>query len=152
MKTLALDLATEFGWAWFEDGVLEYSSHHKLKGKTRGHKMGQFYEWLEAELACHDADMVVWEAVAPGHFQAMKFLCKMEGIVEMVTAGVPNKQVHSGTLKKWACGYGKATKEQMMDIARQYEPLVGDNNQADAILVGVYFHEQDNQENRYAAD
>lgn len=51
--------------------------------------------------------------------------------------------VHSGTLKKWACGSGKAEKDQMKKAAALHigRPPI-DDNEADAILIGLMVWEE----------
>jgi len=144
MKMLSLDLGTNFGFAWFEDGELIWSGNDKLVGKKRGMKMECFYNWLVWQLAKDFPDVVAWEAVSPGHFQAVKFLTKMEGIVEMLTYGVENKTVHASTLKKWMTGYGRAKKEDMIQGVNHKTGLsITDDNESDAVAVGLYFLDPD---------
>jgi Holliday junction resolvasome RuvABC endonuclease subunit len=57
--------------------------------------------------------------------------------------GIPMYSVAVPTLKKWATGSGKATKDEMGEAARKfYDGVITDDNHADAILAAHYGYEK----------
>ena len=63
----------------------------------------------------------------------MGWVCSLEEVCDSL--GVELKSVHTGTLKKFATGFGKASKEEMVKAARKLKPDVKSEDEADAIHV-----------------
>jgi len=68
-------------------------------------------------------------------------------VTEIKTAAANHKieitTVHSGTLKKWACGHGKANKKEMYKKAcKLVTKELKDDNEADAVLMYLYMKEK----------
>lgn len=64
-----------------------------------------------------------------------KRIYELAGTVKtgLVKTGFPYEIVHIGTLKKLATGYGRASKDEMVQAAQEFCPEVEDDNIADAI-------------------
>ena len=60
--------------------------------------------------------------------------------------------LHSATLKKYATGSGKASKEEMVLTAEQRYGKVRDDNQADALHLLAYARENYNVDSRPTGD
>ena len=143
---LALDIGTKLGWATYERGVfLAHGMENftpKPKTKTRpaphpGERFKALSDFLNERV--WDSDKIVYEAVARhvgtraahvyGGFLAiiLDFACANE---------IPVEGVAVGTIKKYATGSGRASKEQMIEAASAivgYE--IKDDNEADAICL-----------------
>ena len=136
-KILALDLASRTGWAHSDGhgGVIDLRNKQKDWGQM-GHRFS--YELRELLQQC-PTDKIVCE-LPPNrllgaarmillglHWQARAIA--FEHVIPFVNVPVP-------TLKKWATGDGRASKEDMVEAARKMsgtEPV--DDNHADAILI-----------------
>jgi Holliday junction resolvasome RuvABC endonuclease subunit len=87
-----------------------------------------------------EVDLAVYEQ---SHFRggaATEIGVNLTGrIQELCTdRGIEYSIIHTASLKKWACGHGKADKAQMVNRAAAYlgrAPI--DDNEADAVLIGM---------------
>jgi Holliday junction resolvasome RuvABC endonuclease subunit len=142
MRILALDCATKTGWALvtegriLESGVLDFA---KRRGESNGSMFLRFRVWLQIML--REVDFVVYEMAHHRGGAATEICVNLTGRVQELCAAkkIEYSTVHSGTLKKWACGGGKADKQKMLHAALIYlgRPAE-DDNEADAVLMGMW--------------
>lgn len=159
MIILALDLATRTGWAVVKDGrVIEsgVQAFDKRRGESNGVLFLRARKWLtefafpspavSAEgLRRAIPDLIAYEQA---HFRggaATEVCVGLQTRVQEIAAewGIESAPVPTSTLKKWATGVGRAEKPAMIAwaasrIGRQPE----DDNEADAIAVGLWAAEQ----------
>ena len=139
-QILALDLASVTGWhhSSGDGGVIDLRNKQRDWGRM-GHQFN--YELNELIQQC-PTDKIVCE-LPPN---------RLLGAARMILLGlhwqaraiayeyvIPFENVAVPTLKKWATGSGKATKEDMIRAARDLggrEPI--DDNHADAMLLCAY--------------
>ena len=101
----------------------------------------RFRAWLGNVLSAMKFDVVVYEQAHHRGGAATEICVNLTGRIQEACAerGVEFASVHSGTLKKWTCGSGKADKAEMIAKAKILlgrEPL--DDNEADAVNMAVY--------------
>lgn len=140
MRTiLALDLGTKTGWAIkteIEEITSGSQSFHSKRHEGAGMRYLKFKRWLEQMIESNGITEVYYEEVRRhvgtdaahvyGGLQSqLQVIC--------VEKGIPFSSVPVGTIKKSATNKGNASKEQMVEAARQagFDPK--DDNQADAI-------------------
>jgi len=140
MKILALDTGTKTGWA--TEGLSGVQNFAAKRGDSPGLKFLNFRSWLAEIIRLTSPDLIVYEqAHHRGGFATESCL---GFVTEVKTAAALNNieltTVHSGTLKKWACGHGKASKKDMIDQAchRMKTGKIEDDNEADAVLMYLY--------------
>jgi hypothetical protein len=142
MMILALDCATKTGWALTSEGRLRESGvqdFSKRRGESNGAMFLRYRTWLSSML--HGVEFVVYELAHYRGGAATEICTNLTGRVqeECAARGIEFASVHSGTLKKWACGGGKAEKSKMIDRSRFYlgrDPI--DDNEADAVLMAFW--------------
>jgi hypothetical protein len=127
---------TEALWPWLGESKrkqAEGSLGVKISGMKRYHTIENRGNLIVYELAHHRGGA------------ATEICVNLTGRVQEFAAlyGIEYATVHSGTLKKWACGSGKADKGQMMTravaiLGREPE----DDNEADAALMGAWAWEE----------
>ena len=134
MNILALDLGTKTGYATaVESGVEVFHE------ETLGGKLARFTNWLGEMIAWYRHDGIV--AYESPHFRggpATRLLLGMAGVIEAACAmhGVRCESVHSATLKKWATGNGRASKDEMRGAAQKFSDKAWiDDNEVDAYLI-----------------
>lgn len=154
MPVLALDLATKTGWALLdrngrtESGVQEFQLK---RGESKGMRFLRFRKWMKDMLSLGELGsqyskevpgLVIYEMAHHRGGDATE-LCV--GLVTNVLAdaaqhGLEHMSVHSATLKKFATGSGKSSKEEMILKAKEMYPGVEllDDNHADALLMLRY--------------
>jgi Holliday junction resolvasome RuvABC endonuclease subunit len=144
MKIIALDTATKTGWAsrsetgQFMSGVFEIILK---RGESPGMRFLRFRAWLKELITLNGGvDLIVYEQAHHRGGAATQFCVGLT--TEILAAAADNNAesmpVHTGALKKWACGHGKASKEQMMDKAKGIGYHPQDDNEADACLLFSY--------------
>jgi Holliday junction resolvasome RuvABC endonuclease subunit len=159
MSILALDPATACGWAADFGGTIR-SGCWKL---GREHRWLELYRKLETIWEIEPVTVVAIEDVAShgrGEEREVNCLCHQQqhkvklqsqnviashiygGLVAMIEfwadfRGVRVEKVAVGTLKKFATGSGRATKEDMVAWAklRWKDQSIKDDNQADALHI-----------------
>lgn len=143
MKVLGIDQATHTGFAVVEPGILHTSGTHVLRGQV-AQRFSEFAAWFRNMLKTHLPDLVVYEKP---HFRGYDSTLSGVGLISLIQmicyeTGTQCTGVHTATLKKFATGYGKATKTEMTTMANRVEGLslnVKDNNdEADAIHLALY--------------
>ena len=139
----ALDLATQTGWAYRSCGLVTSGSEgFKLK-KTDGPgvRFLKFRSWFRDMLETVKPTKVVYEEVMRwSSGAAAKCYCGLLAVVqtECEAHEVPYEGVHVGTIKKSATKKGNATKEQMIQAAKDLGYSPKDDNEADALHLLQY--------------
>lgn len=143
MNILALDLATETGWAIIADGQKQSGvvTFDVKRGESRGARYLRLNGWLKKKMVEIDHIDVIYHEqahhrggapteIATGFITHVQTFCA-EHNIELLN-------VHTGTLKKFATGKGNASKAEMIEAAkaRGWEPA--DDNEADAALLLEY--------------
>lgn len=140
MKALALDLGTQTGYAYDQEGsvysgVFDLSQRRFEGGGMRYLRFERFLKELFA-----DADAVPEEVV----FEEVRSHLGTDaahvygGLMSILTsfcekAGIPYRAVPVGTIKKHATGSGNAAKDDMMEAAEEQGWAPEDDNEADAL-------------------
>ena len=141
---LGIDQATHTGYAVIAESGDIIVSGTKTFSKSVGARLQEFEEWFDDLLREHAPIMVVYEKP---HFRGYDSTVSCVGLVaEMLkcstATGTPLHGVHSATLKSFATGYGRASKEDMTSAANQATHTklnAKDNNdEADAIHLARY--------------
>ena len=149
-KFLALDLATNVGWAVCANGVVTHGEHSckRIHGKKSqpdenpGAAYFKFRNFLTDSIHLHKPDALLTEYT--GHFQsapARDICCGFRGILLEVAArfGLPLYSYAPMTIKKRFCGTGKADKPMMMAEAKRLGYDVAGPDETDAIAI-LYTH------------
>jgi Holliday junction resolvasome RuvABC endonuclease subunit len=139
MRTLALDLGTATGYAIEKDDQITIGTK-KLRHDRHasGVRALDFYRWLTQMIQEHSIDQVYFERVyahsgtEAAHLYGY-FMYTLAAVCEELhvkCTGIPVT-----TIKKYATGNGRATKEEMVDFARRcgFNPV--DDNAADALAI-----------------
>ena len=139
MKILALDFATQTGWASSKaSGTNRFDTK---RGESPGMRFLRFRAWLEE--MCEKLvrpEVIAYEQPhhrgGPATEVAYGFLTVVKEIA--AEKSIELMPVHSSTLKKWATGKGNAGKPEMIAEAKRrgFDPL--DDNEADACLLYEY--------------
>jgi len=141
MKIIALDTATKTGWAsvsetgQFVSGVFEIILK---RGESPGMRFLRFRAWLKELITLNGGvDLIVYEQAHHRGGAATQFCVGLttEVLAAAAEYNAESMPVHTGSLKKWACGHGKASKEQMMNEAKRIGYHPQDDNEADACLL-----------------
>lgn len=141
-EVLALDVAAHCGYY----SVHESGTWNFTESKRRnGNKMhGAFRTMLLSFIRAYGIRRIVAEDVSVNrHFYDLRRLAELRGVLLEVCdeLELPEPEfVNPSTLKKFATGDGRATKEQMMRACREkyrYEPP--DDNAADACHLYHYY-------------
>ena len=147
MKIIAFDLGKNMAWAsnWSGKSIRKETTINThsflLKGDVRAHRLHSLLSYLlcnHADLPGHD--IVVYETPFARGRDATRSLWGIAGIIEAcaTNAGLPVVDVAVPTIKKFATGHGKASKDQMI-IAAQRMGYVGTNeHEADAVCLLRY--------------
>lgn len=151
LPVLALDLSTNTGWALSDrNGVITsgVQTFDLRRGESKGMRFLRFRKWLKdmfnlGELGkqCNEKNpgLVIYEQP---HFRggfATELLVGFatDVLAEAALFGLDHTVFHTATLKKFATGHGKASKEDMIVKAKEFFPGVEilDDNHADALLL-----------------
>lgn len=143
MTTLALDLATQLGFAIARaDGRIESGSRSfkQRPGAWPGSRWIDFRAWLVEQRRCFDITHITYEIVM-GHVNGGSAAQHVYGgFVAHVEAfachhGITLSSHHVGTIKKAWTGRGNATKPDMVKRCRELGFRPKDDNEADAIAL-----------------
>ena len=141
-QVLALDVATKTGYySLHESGTWNFTESKQ----RNGNKMhGAFRVALVAFIRRYGIRRIVAEDVTVNrHFYDMRRLAELRGILLEVCdeLELPEPEfVNPSTLKKFATGDGRATKEQMIRSCREkYRYEAVDDNAADACHLWHYY-------------
>jgi len=140
-RVLALDLATKTGWAFWTGRSL-HSGMKNLKAKTDGLRLLALYRWLTLTIhGAHGVDVIAVERAAGGkRGAANEVLPALRGIVHLVAAqngSIPIVETAPTSLKKFAVGNGRASKDEMVLAAKKFWPHqeIKTDDQADALCL-----------------
>ena len=147
MVILSLDCATKTGWALikdgrvFESGVQDFT---KRRGDSNGMLFLRFRNWLGAMLDMGPS-LVAYERAHHRGGAATEIAANLTGRVQEECAArqIEYTAVHTASIKLWATGSGRASKEQMMARSVAFlgrEPI--DDNEADAACLGMMAWEE----------
>jgi Holliday junction resolvasome RuvABC endonuclease subunit len=139
MNVLALDLGTSSGYAIWKDSQITIGTKKLRHDKgASGVRALDFYRWLTQMIQEHDISQVYFERVYAhsgteaahlyGYF--MHTLAAVCEELHVKCTGIP-----VGTIKKFATGNGRATKEEMIATARSHGFNPIDDNSADALAI-----------------
>ena len=148
MNTLALDTATQTGWAMRLGSVLysgSQSFQHDPKRESPGMRFLRFSQWLREMIKNNDIGVIVYEQP---HQRGGASTTVGVGLVAVLMAvcaelGVEHQAVHTAKLKKFATGKGNASKEDMlksieaMGVKDAFCELI-DDNEVDAVALLLY--------------
>jgi crossover junction endodeoxyribonuclease RuvC len=144
---LALDLATNFGYARLAAGEIKYGSYRL---PSTGEDVGRFlvaYEEALRGLFAPGCDLIIFEApwVGPQTHQntARKLLC-LAGVTEMVATRleIACREENNATVRKFFIGKGNGKRDELKRLtidacrARGWNPL--DDDAADALALLDY--------------
>ena len=151
MTILALDLGTKTGWAINDDGVIRSGMEDftPKKGDHIGKRYCDFTSWLVDMIIDYDLpDYVYYEMphmrgrrateVLHGYLTCLQNTCYQQELDDPIA-------VHPGTIKKFATGNGRASKEDMILEPNDWvriEKTITDDNEADAICLLKYAESQ----------
>jgi Holliday junction resolvasome RuvABC endonuclease subunit len=146
---LALDCGTRTGWCLLKDGKVHESGvqdFSKMRGESNGVVFLRFRRWLEGMISLPSVEknkvqFVVYEQAHHRGGPATEICTNLTGRVQETCEeyGLLCAGVHTGSLKKFATGSGRASKGKMCDLAAailRREPL--DDNEADAVHLALY--------------
>ena len=140
MNVLALDPATQLGWAASLHGKIAYGSDgfHNNKWDGAGMRFHKFAKWLEQ---WDDIDLIIYEAVRAhtGTTAAHMYggwLALIQSYGER--NDIPYTGVDVPTIKRFWTGSGTATKAKMINEARKRGFNPKDDNDADALAILHY--------------
>lgn len=146
-RVLALDLATQTGWALVANGILTSGSEsfHRYVGcksrpaEHRGQTYLNFQRWLRERILTDKPEAIAYEEPM-GHMKsaaATNILHGFRGIVLLNAAyhQLPVFGYPQPSVKRFATQRGNATKPEMLAWAREAFGEVEDENQADALAV-----------------
>lgn len=139
MNVLGLDPATATGWA---HNCGRFGTWHLGGPAIPGRQLWELYHHMRDLYLEHPFDVIACEEASFGagasQMRTMQFHNRLRGVVEMAAnkLGASILWYAPATLKKWATGSGKATKEQVMRaVETQWRVVPADDNQADAIVL-----------------
>jgi len=135
MNILALDLATKTGWA-HSDGGSGVQDFKPRRGDSPGMRWVEFTAWLRRLLDACPTDIIAYEQAHHRGGAATHVAHSLIGMVEKVSAErkIELTNRHTATIKKYATGNGRASKEDMMEAARKSFCVdIIDDNHADSL-------------------
>lgn len=147
MKILTCDLGTKFGWCvtdgiTYHSGVWDFSSNRFEGG---GMRFLRFETQLEEVLPL--VGHVAYEEVR--RHMGTDAAHVYGGLQAILTKQcdrreIPYQSIPIGTIKKSATGIGNASKEMMVEAARERWPEIEiiDHNQADALHIAAFVVDQ----------
>jgi Holliday junction resolvasome RuvABC endonuclease subunit len=153
MNILALDIGICTGYAIYSiHGAGIRNTTTILSGvKTFEFKRGdspdirflKFQRWVKYVVKTYDIKFIIYEKPFLRGGAASDFLKGFMLIIRMVAVecGASYKGIMGTTLKKYATGNGRASKEDMVLTASQRYGKVKDDNQADALHLLAYARE-----------
>lgn len=148
MKILAIDQATTCGYAVVDNGVIVESgiwnlADKKRSGESRGMRYIRLEKFLHDVFAKHGSELglIVHEQTLLRGGNASEIANGLKAIILKFASelGVEVSCVHTKELKKFASGHGTADKKEMIEACRTLtgiDPV--DDNEADAVLIGVW--------------
>ena len=140
-KIIALDMATQTGYAantapWISGSVC----FPVKRGESPGMRFIRFRAWLyeTLEVMLGEIDLICYEQAHHRGGAATAVCVGMVAILQAFAAehDIELMTVHTATLKKYATGNGRASKEDMIQAARErFDREIMDDNEADALFI-----------------
>jgi len=142
-NVFALDLGSNIGWSLVDGkGRYETGGEISLIGDNRAQKLQHFMSWLDMFLTDNKERIyfVIFERPFTRGLPATRMLWGYAGIVEALVTehGLPVVDELPTTVKKFATGSGKASKETMIETASEKAGLQLGEHESDAYLLGLY--------------
>jgi len=147
MRILSLDQATTTGWAVVEDtgavvasGIWRLADNRRT-GESRGMRYIRFRHEIGFAIRTYNPSMICHEQTLLRGGAATEIANGLKALILETAAerGIEVSCVHTTELKKWATGNGRAEKPDMIKAAQRLSGCVpGDDNEADAILIGLW--------------
>ena len=141
---LALDPATQLGWAFLDGDGSITSGTVRLSSAGGAARVVAFEQWLWPRLAPlrGGRGLVAYEqpVLVRGRAAAHRVLCHLEGALLAMTSAcsVPIAYHTPGAIKAWATGSGRAAKADVIAAMRDRGFDPADDNEADALaLLGL---------------
>jgi len=135
MKILAIDPATETGWAMGKTAYGLWSLKTR-KDESTGMKWLRFKAKIQEVHEMESLDVIVYERPAGRHQGAVIHHAKLAGVIEQfcVENKIEYRAYSAGEIKKFATGKGNSNKEVMIKAAQEKYGYMGSNdNEADAL-------------------
>ena len=138
MNLLAIDPGIKTGWASFAQGHVESGVHEFAlgRGDSPGMRFLRFRNWLADMLTMTGAQLVIYERPHMRGGFATDLLVGFVTRIQEACAerGIECEAVHSATLKKNACGSGRADKSAMVKVAAvRFGKAITSDDEADAL-------------------
>lgn len=140
MKIIAFDLGKNFAWAHNLEKKL-VAAHWVLPGETRAHRLGALDRDLtNLFLNLDGLDIVIYETPFARGRDATRTLWGIAGLIEACAsnAGLPVVDAAVPTIKKFATGSGKASKEEMIAAAKKMGYKGKNEHEADSVCLLRY--------------
>jgi crossover junction endodeoxyribonuclease RuvC len=146
---LALDLASETGWALasrgaIESGVVDFTPRH---GESAGMRYVRFNAWLDTML--RSVTLVIYEGGSfhrGGPATELAYGLSTRVIEAATRHGIMHTSVNISTLKKWLTHSGRADKAAVLGaVNRRFrigQPPIENDNEADALALLHYALDQ----------
>jgi len=136
LSILAIDQATKTGWALltFSGNIISgVQDFKRRRGESSGMIFLRFEKWLDEITA--GVNVIYYEQAHHRGGAATAIGAGLVAIILKYAAenDIETCSVHSGSLKKFAIGSGKASKAEMFEAAKKYKADVQDDNEADAL-------------------
>jgi Holliday junction resolvasome RuvABC endonuclease subunit len=143
MRILALDCALKTGWASFCNRIIEsgIQDFNLKRGESKGMVFLRFRNWLNGMIGLINPNLIIYEqAHHRGGWATQISVGLITRIMELCDEkGIEYSSIHSMSLKKFATGTGKASKEDMLRAAIQkFGRIVDSYDEADALLLLAY--------------
>ena len=139
MKIMGLDMASKTGYSVFDNGEYAESGmmdFTKKRGESNGILFLKFKKWLTEKIAEEKPDIVAYER-AHMRGASTEILMGLQTHAQSISEeyGAMSYPIHSGTMKRKATGYGKASKEAMMEKAGEISGKnIDQDDEADAVI------------------
>lgn len=135
MNILSIDQASNCGWCCGDNlyGVWDFNTR---KDESSGMKMLRFKAKLIEVCKLSNIQLIVYERVAGFHKNSIIHAAKMVSIIETFCeeAHIEYRAYSAKEIKKFATGNGNASKQMMIEAAKEKFGYDGNNdNEADAI-------------------
>lgn len=139
MKILALDCATNTGWAIRSGSkVIHGTQVFDLKrGESQGMRWIRFRSWLAEMLRNESFTVIAYEQAHHRGGAATQVGVGFAIHIQTFCAerGIEHTDFHTGMIKKFATGKGNADKSEMIIKARELGYSPKNDNEADAIHI-----------------
>ena len=146
LKIIALDLGRNFAWASNRLSPKHYGLRVgcQVYDGLRAHRLGLLLLFLQTtldtETSAGRVDAIVYETPFARGRDATRSLWGIAGIIEAcaTNAGLPVVDVAVPTIKKFATGDGRGSKEAMTAAAKKFGYKGSNEHEADAVCLLKY--------------